>query len=139
MKSWQKGGKMKLCRIIYDKRYRESMKGKIAQRRHRKTEKGKITHRKAVHNYRQTEKGKVAHCKESTRYHTRHPEQRKAGHTIMTAIRANRLTHPDTLSCYYCPAQAKEYHHNKGYAKKHWLDVVPVCQRCHTKVDKKAG
>lgn len=127
---------MKLCRKIYDKCYRESIKGKITQRRHRKTEKGKITHRKAVHNYRQTEKGKVAHCKESTRYHIRHPEQRKAGHAIMTAIRANRLPRPDTLLCHYCPTQAEQYHH-WSYLPEYWLDVLPVCQNCHRKLRRK--
>lgn len=30
-------------------------------------------------------------------------------------------------------AQAEEYHHYKGYAKEHWLDVVPLCLPCHAK------
>ena len=36
-----------------------------------------------------------------------------------------------TLQC-SCGQQAKHYHHHKGYTKKHWLDVIPVCTKCHS-------
>ncbi len=38
-----------------------------------------------------------------------------------------------SLRCVDCPKQASDYDHYLGYAKKHWLDVQPVCRSCHFK------
>ena len=44
---------------------------------------------------------------------------------------AGRLPRPRDVACTGCGAQAAEYHHHKGYAPEHRLDVVAVCRSCH--------
>lgn len=46
-------------------------------------------------------------------------------------VRDNRMAHPSTLKCTKCGRQAEQYHHHNGYAKENWLDVIPVCAKCH--------
>lgn len=93
-----------------------------------------------IHNkhYRQTKKGKITINQAKKRFHIRHPERRKAGHAVRDAIRAGRLSRPNLLLCKGCDKQAEQYYHYKGYAKKHWLDVIPVCKECHRKIDRPA-
>ena len=101
------------------------------QTEYRKTEKGKVANRKGCNKYRKTANSKVVQRAGKKRFKARHPNQIKAQQAVNNAITANRLPRPDTLQCHYCPAQAEQYHHHKGYAKKHWLDVVPTCCLCH--------
>lgn len=126
---------MRQSRAVYNKRYRESRKGKATQKRYQQTEKGKIARRKAVQRNRQTEEGKTAHRKSNAKYGAKYPERKKAGHAVSIAIRANKLIHPQYLICHYCPSQAEEYHH-KSYEPEHWLDVEAVCVECHTNMRK---
>lgn len=98
---------------------------KIFRVKYRKTEKGKATQKR----YAQSEKGKAAR-KDFFVFNSNH---KKATHAVSNAIRAGRLPRPDTLLCHYCPEQAQQYHHHNGYAPKYWLDVVPVCAKCHHK------
>lgn len=107
----------RMCRNIYQKYYRESKRGKIATNRYTQSEKGKATRRKI-----------------QQRFRIRHPNRHKPLHKVSHAIEASKLSRPDTLQCNYCPNQAQEYHHYKGYAQKHWLDVIPVCRKCHRKI-----
>ena len=110
--------------------YRQkSEKHKVSNKRYQKTEKGKATLRR----YYQSEKGKVASRKFSLLYNIRYPERRKAGNAVNSAIRAGKLPCPNSLQCYYCPNPAQEYHH-PNYAKKHRLDVLPICKKCHIKL-----
>lgn len=97
--------------------------------KYHQTKQGKTTRKQ----YRQTEKYKTAHRKRISRYTTRHPEQDKARKAIKHAIRDGKIQKASSFKCNYCPKQAQEYHHHKGYAKKHWLDVLPVCKICHKK------
>lgn len=126
---------------VATKHYKQSEKGKAADKRYVQSEKGKITRRKAWSRYAATEKGKaiIKCCNRAIikRYKVRHPERLKAHEAVNIAVRKGRLPRPDSLQCHYCPAQAKEYHHYKGYAPEHWLDVVPVCTKCHNKIPKK--
>lgn len=57
--------------------------------------------------------------------------KRLARQAVTRATSTNRIPNIKTLNCSACGRQANEYHHNKGYEKKHWLDVVPMCHRCH--------
>ncbi|KKL66571.1 hypothetical protein LCGC14_2143670, partial [marine sediment metagenome] len=94
------------------RRYAQSNKGKIANKRYAQSEKNK-----AVHNrYEQSDKGKIAIATRSA---------------VRYAICIGQLPRPDTLQCHYCPTQAEEYHHHKGYSFKHRLNVIPVCTKCH--------
>ena len=106
---------------------------KKAQRKYQKTTKGKATQKR----YEQTEKGKAVCRATLKRFYSRHPERRNATTYVNNAIRDGKLPHPDTLQCYYCPAQAEQYHHWHGYESEHLLDVVPTCAKCHHKFRKK--
>lgn len=111
------------------KRYNQSEKGKATAKRYTQSEEGKAADKR----YYQSEKGKIAHEAGIKRYNIRHPEQKQAQVTVNDAIRKGQLPRLDTLQC-SCGSQAKHYHHNKGYAPEHWLDVIPVCRKCHLKV-----
>lgn len=106
---------------------------KICFKYHLITEKSRAYRRR----YRKSEKGKFVNLKSMKRFYTRHPERRKAGNAINNAIQVGKLPRPDSLQCYYCPAQAQEYHHHLGYEPKRWLDVIPVCRKCHQKCKRK--
>lgn len=115
------------------KRYNKSKNGKAAKKRYDQSEKGKATRK----SYTQSDKRRKAQAAAIKQYKIRHPERIKAKNVVEKAIRKGQLPRPDSLPCHYCPAQAKEYHHYKGYAPEHWLDVVPVCIKCHNEIPKK--
>jgi len=115
------------------KEYAKSAEGKASHKRHRQSEKFKATRKR----YRQTEKCKKNQIAAIKHFRIRHPEQRKAKDAVNYAIKTGRLIRPDTLQCHYCPAQAKQYHHHKGYEHEHWLHVIPVCLKCHGKITHK--
>ena len=143
----------KTCCLKYQKKYRQTEKGKQAHRKankkYQKTEKGKVVHYETNKKYQKTEKGKVVHRKADIKYrksdkgkatlrakkerhHVRNPNQRKARNAVNLAIRTGKIPCIDSLQC-LCGNQAKQYHHHKGYAPEFWLDVVPVCRKCHIK------
>jgi len=155
----------KLCQLKYQRDYRQTKKGKACANRYRQSEKGKDYQKTyqalysksekykaykkrysqtekfkiAQKRYRQSEKGKDCYHKKAKQYAIRHQERRKAKSAVNNAIKCGKLPRPDTLHCSYCPNQAKLYHHHKGYEPKHWLDVIPVCIKCHTKIHKKTA
>ena len=53
----------------------------------------------------------------------------RASGAVGQAIRQGKLPHPTTLRCMDCGATATCYDHYLGYAREHWLDVQPVCDR----------
>lgn len=102
---------------------------KAAKKAYYQSEKGKqVTKR-----YLQSEKGKVKTRKAAKNWQLKYPEQIKAQQAVKRAIKKGKLPHPGTLQCHYCPNQAKDYHHWHGYEPEHWLDVIPVCKKCHNK------
>lgn len=105
------------------------------------TERGRCVHRKSNSKYARSFKGKLNQkCKRETlkykatqkRYRLRHPDRDKAKNAVYRAIKRNLLPRADTCQCTYCPSQAAQHHHYNGYKKQHWLDVEPVCKKCHT-------
>jgi hypothetical protein len=126
-KRYQQSYKGKATAKRGSQKYLSTAKSKDTQKRYQHSEKGKIVHHQASLRYIRTEKGKVA----ARRWRINHPEKVKANVVVNSAVRASKLPRPDTLPCHYCTAQAKDYHHHKGYAPEHWLDVVPVCIICH--------
>jgi len=127
----------KICKLKYDKEYFQTKKGKTTSRkavlRYRATEKGKAVFRKTMSRYCQSEKGKANY----KRYRARHPERCKARDVVNHAVQAGKLPRANTMPCYYCPTQAEQYHHYKGYEPEHRLDVVPICRKCHNRLRKK--
>lgn len=129
--------KCKTCKKEYNtnergkaayKRYQQTDKFKAIQKRYKESDKGKITYKR----YQQTEKYKVMRQKVCIRYSVRHPKHIQAITAVNKAITIGRLPRPGTLLC-HCGTQAEHYHHHKGYEPEHWLDVVPVCTKCHGK------
>ena len=55
----------------------------------------------------------------------------RANKAISKRIAAGNMPAASELECDRCDAQAEEYHHHKGYAKKHRYDVIPLCRNCH--------
>jgi hypothetical protein len=99
------------------------------------TEQGREVHRRASSKYEKSEKGKVVRKKICIR----HSKARKAGSAVNGAIQSGLIPNAKFLRCNYCPNSAQEYHHYKGYAKEHWLDVLPTCIKCHRKEHKKVA
>lgn len=60
-----------------------------------------------------------------------HKDKKSAHEAVRRAIKRGVLLKANTLKCSSCPNQAQEYHHHNGYDKAHWLDVVPICKKCH--------
>ncbi len=116
--------------------YARTKEGKAAHSRgskkYQKTDKGKAVYHKAIKKYQKTDKGKVTQRARAKHFSDRHPNYVKARNAVKIIIRNGQLPRPDTLRCHYCPTQAKQYHHYQGYEPEHWLDVVPVCMKCHT-------
>lgn len=139
VKKYQKSENGKAVRLKAIRKYQKTEKGKLvnrkSSRKYQKTRKGIEVNRKSVARYCKTKKGKASF----KRYCIRHPERQKARSAVMMAVRKGRLSHPNTLLCHYCSVQAEQYHHWKGYAPEHWLDVVPVCMRCHNKHKRKVA
>lgn len=88
---------------------------------------GRAAHKK----YYASELGRAANRRSNGKYIKLHPDRMKARRAISIAIHSGKLTSARTLKCFHCGARAKEYHHHRGYAVEHWLDVLPLCKRCH--------
>lgn len=61
----------------------------------------------------------------------------KARLAVGHAVEYGRIPPARELLCAYCGEPAYEYHHHRGYARKYWLDVIPLCHPCHTEADLK--
>ena len=81
--------------------------------------------------YSQTHKGIVVRQKALDRYTINHPERRDAKAAVRQAVKIGELAPVGSLQC-SCGEPANQYHHHKGYAREHWLDIIPLCKKCHT-------
>lgn len=104
----------KVCQCATKIQYRQSKHGKIIRQRYAKTEKGK----NLISFY-------------NKQWRLLHPERILAVNKVMYAICIDKLKPAKMLKCTYCSKQAEDYHHYLGYAPEHWLDVIPVCRKCH--------
>jgi len=111
----------KTCKKQYQQQYRKTEKGKNAQKRYKQSPKGKNTFNKCMNRYRII-----------------HPEYEKAVSAVQCAVQIGKLPRPNSLQC-SCGKSAKQYHHYRGYAPEHRLDVVAVCNVCHSKLHNKKG
>ncbi len=109
-------------------RYERTEAAKDSHRRYNSTAKGQISRAKIMKRHRATEKYKAT----SKRYRTQHPDQNNARMTIGLAVRSGTLPRASTLFCHNCGEPAQQWHHHKGYAPEHRLDVIPVCKKCHS-------
>jgi len=126
VKKYQQTKRGKVVKRKANARYKKTEKGKAAEKRYSQSEKGKAIRKR----YRRTEKYKAIHNACIERYIHRNQNKHKANITLNNAIKLGKLPRPDTLRC-SCKKQAEQYHHHKGYAPENWLNVVPVCTKCH--------
>lgn len=82
-------------------------------------------------------KDKAYRRKESTkkaqreRYKSMSDKHRfRAYAAVKATIQTGRLKNPKNCNCSMCGKQAVLYHHH-SYKKQYWLDVIPLCERCH--------
>lgn len=147
-----------ICENLWHKKYRQSDKGKAVCRRYRQTAKYKTGHKLYSHTdkakaarkryrkskegktarkrYRNSKKGKIVHSRAHRKYDFRNPEKIKAKRAVYYAVKIGKLPKVKTLQCYLCFESAQQYHHYLGYEPKHYLDVLPVCRKCHRKIHK---
>ena len=113
----RKDGLQSRCKIC-QKRWERSAVRKAYQKRYNLSAAGRATHRRA-----------------DEKYIKRYPARVKARNAIHALCVAGKLPQASILKCLHCEAQASEYHHNLGYSQDHWLDVIPLCRRCHVVAD----
>lgn len=126
----------KQCVIEHVRRYRQTPRGQEVTKVYNRSGQRKTVSFK----YSQTEKAKRVSRKyylseKSKRrvidFREQHPEMQKAGNKVINEVRRGRIPKARDLKCSNCGRQAVHYHHHKGYEKEHWLDVIPLCGRCH--------
>ena len=61
------------------------------------------------------------------------PADPRAHAAIAHAVAAGVLPPVATVPCADCGGRARFRHHEQGYAPEHWLAVVPLCGRCHSR------
>lgn len=105
------------------KEYWQSEHGKAVRERYEKT-KGRQAWKKRYYSsdtFRKKVRAKIS----------ADPNRFKARWAVNNAVRDSRLSPPSDFACVECGGDAKQYHHHNGYDKEHWLDVVPICRKCH--------
>lgn len=61
-------------------------------------------------------------------------QQAKARDAVRYAVQCEDFPPASTQVCEHCQeAQARHYHHHKGYSQEFKLDVVALCTECHGK------
>lgn len=129
-REWAKSPAGKESKRKSARKYKESQRGKLMTKqyhaKYKKTENGKRLARK----YRQTKSAKESHAKSNQKQYQTHAEQLKARSAVNYAVKTGKLPHISTQNCKKCGNTAKHYHHNR-YDKSHYLDVTPLCDRCH--------
>ncbi len=136
-KRWKDGlsyrckGCDKAAMIKYRKTPKGRETGRIARQRFQATPTGQA----CITAYRRSEAGKEA----ARQYRLR------AGKTVLNAraaanraVAKGKLPRPDTLPCQECGQSASQYHHHQGYEREHWIHVIPVCTKCHARLDANA-
>lgn len=128
---------------VVQKRYEQSEKNKTNKKTYQATEKSRKSHRIAIFKYDHSNKGRICQSRHrrtdifkntQSKYRKYNFQKLKARSSVNVAIKKGELPRPNTLLCNYCPNQAEDYHHHKGYAPEYWLDVIPVCKKCHKKL-----
>ena len=99
------------------------------------TEAGIRARKKATHNYNRNHPLTILERVKNGRHC--HPEKHRAQNAVAYAIKDGKLPQAKSRKCSICKVkQAMDYHHYLGYDKVHWLDVIPVCRKCHKILDK---
>lgn len=57
----------------------------------------------------------------------------KARLAVSRAVHRGDISRARDLPCHDCNQPADQYHHWAGYEQHNWLNVIPVCLKCHEK------
>jgi len=146
-----------------DAEYRKTSDYREARRKYRTSAKGISTQKRYSHEYERSSAGKerrkrfyfskkgrilfkqfnkYQYRKDYLRNYEQEYKQKRrskahmnnARNTVHRAITRGEIQPISTQICNNCGESAQEYHHHLGYAKKHWLDVIPLCKSCHKNV-----
>lgn len=114
-----------------------SLCSKASRDQYRQTSAGKEAHRLESKRFRKTPKGVAIHRAGSARYYAKNKTSPllRSRQAIRRAINSGKIPSARTLKCTHCDKQADGYHHHLGYERKHWLDVIPLCDLCHKKAE----
>lgn len=125
----------KKCLIDKSKKYRQTEDGKATYTKYNNSKLGKLTSRRYMDTHKDLLREKSAQARRDF------PERMLAMRAVNNAIIGKRMPKASELMCAHrgknCKIVAKDYHHYKGYEPENWLNVVPVCRRCHRELDKK--
>lgn len=69
-------------------------------------------------------------------YRKEHPDKYKAHVAVQVAVGKGLLPKIGTQLCENCGNVAQNYHH-WSYEREHWLDVIPLCCKCHNGIHNK--
>ena len=97
-----------------------------------KTPNGRAVKDAAHKRYTQSEHGKevLRERKRRERADGNHKPQEQARAYVQRMMRKHGFPRPYTLPCADCGQQATQYHH-ESYERDRWLDVIPLCAKCH--------
>lgn len=115
--------------------YRQKHAARYRERRRRYVLQNKEKVLEAFRKWAHSEAGKTY----SVKYRKDHREMCNAHRAVSFAILIGILPPVKTQTCDHCGKPAVHYHHNLGYDFEHWLDVLPLCIKCHGLTRRKEG
>lgn len=142
----------KICSSKYNKKYASTEKARNTKLRYESTDGYKYSRAKSEKKYylkhidekkiyqkkyAQTERGKEVLRRNTIKNRTLFPEKRTAGIVVNNEIVTGRISRASAYHCRYCWNPAEHYHHHRGYAPEHWLDIQPICCQCHVNIHHK--
>jgi hypothetical protein len=109
------------------RRYRQSAKCKARRREYSWRDEVRDNLRAMWRAYQKSDKGHET----AERFRKSHRDMENARQAVQRACQRGELPRIGERVCELCGSPASHYHHYLGYAKKHRLDVIPLCTRCH--------
>lgn len=116
----------KICKSAWAKTY----KAKLYHKKYQQSQRGRQINQANSKRYGRSKKGRAT----QNRRREKDIDKCAARSAVSNAIKLKQLPKASGLNCHYCHNIANQWHHHLGYAPEHWLDVVPICVKCHSKV-----
>lgn len=136
-------GELKTCDscLEYFKQYRlyHKEERKEYDKQYYQDNKDKIKEQAKEWGENHPERYKELHLKSSRKHQEKYPLKRKAQSCIHSVVSDGKIPPAKDLICKECGNSAKEYHHHLGYEREHWMDVIPLCKKCHRDRHNKEG
>lgn len=117
----------KFCRKAWDSSERGRKSDAIRGKKYRESKKGQAVIQRRL----SSPNGKLIVAKKDKRYRENNPKKCRAKQVVNNAVKRGDLPKVSTLKCHDCGNKASQYHHH-SYEVKYWLDVIPLCKKCHT-------